>query len=703
MDLRGLNERQIEAVLETEGPVMVIAGAGSGKTRVLTYRIAQLIELGVSSRNILAVTFTNKAAQEMKDRVYTMVGDEASRLWVSTFHSMGARILREYITYLGYPRNFDIIDEDDSLAIVREVLKDLNIDPKEYRPQLVRGYISKRKNEDTINVDDNKHRVLELTYNNYQSRLLKDKVVDFDDLLVLTYRLFTEFPQVLNYYQEKFQYILVDEFQDTNTLQYKLILLLASKYQNIFIVGDQDQSIYSWRGAKVENIDYFMKDFPKCKKIILNQNYRSTQNILNVANNVISNNQNRIKKDLFSENNEGSLITFNKLSSSYEETTYIVSEIDRLLRKGYQYKDIAIFYRANSMSLVLEEAFNRNKVPYIIYGGIPFFSRREIKDIIAYLKLVINPNAQWAFKRVYCVPKRKIGKESLAKLVDFAYANEVPFMEAIALAPLSRQAMNSFMNFRTLIYEMQEEFNHLEFKDYVDFVLKKTGYLEMLQLEDDYEDRLDNIKEFKSIMANAYEYYEGTDLEKLEQLLNELALKVDTDYVPDDNSVRMMTYHQAKGLEFDVVFMMAMEDGVFPSSSSFLEPRGLEEERRVCYVGITRARKLLYLTCCDSRMLYGEVRRNRISTFISEIDAKYFNNLNKRIEKKSIKTNTTHETVRTMANKMTVTYNVGDKINHQSFGDGIIVQKDNDIITVAFGVQYGIKKLLSTHPSIRKL
>ena len=706
MDLQSLNDRQKEAVLETEGPVMVIAGAGSGKTRVLTYRIAYLIELGISANSILAVTFTNKAAQEMKDRVYNMVGDQAKKLWVSTFHSMGARILREYISYLGYPRNFEILDEDDSLSVIKDLLKALNIDSKEYPPRYVKTYISKKKNKDSVSIDENKIRVLDLLYNNYQSALMQDGVLDFDDLLLLTYRLFTEYPQVLGHYQELFQYILVDEFQDTNTLQYELIGLLAAKHKNIFIVGDQDQSIYSWRGAKVENINYFLRDYKGCKQIILNQNYRSTQNILNVANCVIKNNCNRVKKELFCENGDGALITFNRLSSSYEETTYIVSEIDRLIKNGYHYSDIAIFYRANAMSRNLEEIFNRMGVPYVIYGGVPFFSRREIKDLIAYLRLLVNPSSPWAFKRVYNVPKRGIGKETFSKLVDYAYANNLPFMEAIGGSPLPKASMERLFKFRQLIMEMKEELPNLQFKDYVDFVIRKTGYDQMLKEEgDEGEDRLDNIKEFKSIMANAYEFYEGSDIEKLESLLNELALKVDTDYEPEEDSVKMMTYHQAKGLEFDIVFMMAMEENVFPPWSCALDPKELEEERRVCYVGITRARKLLYLTCAESRMLYGETKFNRPSSFIMEIDTKYVNNLNKRIEeKKLVKKTNSNETIRQALSKAPKTsFAVGDKINHQAFGDGVIVQVANDIITVAFEMPYGIKKLLSTHPSIRKL
>ncbi len=702
MDLKSLNDRQKEAVLSTEGPVMVVAGAGSGKTRVLTYRISYLLDLGISSKNILAVTFTNKAAAEMKERVYKIVGDEASKLWVSTFHSMGARILRQHIHFLKYPVNFDIIDEDDSVSIIKEIMKNLNIDIKEYPAKYVKSYISKRKNEDTVAIDENKIRVLELVYSNYQSSLFRDGLVDFDDLLLLTYRLFVEFPNILEYYQDKFQYIMIDEFQDTNALQYKLVLLLSNKYKNIFIVGDQDQSIYSFRGAKVENINYFLRDFKNCKKIILNQNYRSTQNILTIANSVIKNNENRVKKDLFSDNGKGSLVTYNRLQSAYEENTYIVSEIDRLIRKGFRYKDIAIFYRTNSMSRNLEEIFTRMGVPYVIYGGLPFFSRKEIKDIIGYLRLMIHPNNSWAFKRVYNTPKRGIGKDTFLKLSDYAHSVDVPLIEALGGAPLTKAAQGRLMLFRQLVEDLNEEVKKIPFDHYLDFILDKTGYADMLREEgEDGKDRLDNIKEFKSIMANAYEFYEGTDIEKLEQLLNELALKVDTDYEPDEDSVRMMTYHQSKGLEFEVVFMMAMEETIFPSWSSMVNTSELEEERRVCYVGMTRAKQLLYVTCAESRMLYGETKRNRPSMFVSEMDKSIVNSL----IKKEARVVSKPKEVASFVNetKKKTVMNVGDKINHQAFGDGTIVAKDGDTITVAFQVPYGIKKLLAWHPSIKKL
>lgn len=708
MDLSLLNDKQKEAVLETEGPVMVIAGAGSGKTRVLTYRIAHLLSLGILADNILAVTFTNKAAKEMKERVYTMVGTKADKLWVSTFHAMGARILREFISYLGYSRKFDIIDEDDSIALIRDIIKDLNLDSKEFIAKHIKAYISHQKNFEEMKINENHIKVYDLVYNNYQSKLLQDNLVDFDDLLLLTYRLFTEVPHILEHYQNMFEYIMVDEFQDTNTLQYKIILLLANKKKNIFIVGDQDQSIYSWRGARVENINYFMRDFKVCKKIVLNQNYRSTQNILNVANDVISNNRNRVKKELFSNNTNGDLVTFNRLSSSYEEITYIVSEIDRLIRKGCKYQEIAIFYRTNAMSRGLEEIFTRMKIPYVIYGGLPFFSRKEIKDMIAFLKLIVNKNNAWAIKRVYNVPKRGIGKETFNKLVNYASSLGIPYMEAIGSVDLPKASKERLMKFHQLILEMNDEIKNIQFSGYIDYILEKTGYDVMLKEEGEAgEDRLENIKEFKSIMANAYEFYEGSDISKLEQLLDELSLKVDTDYEPDEDSVRMMTYHQAKGLEFDNVFMMAMEESVFPSWSSLINDYEIEEERRICYVGMTRARKRLYLTCAESRMQYGETRHNKLSRFINEVNVKYINNLAKKIEdrptkKVEVRSFNQKQTLGQTIGKNKTVYNIGDKINHISFGDGTIVSKENDVITVAFnGV--GIKKLLATHPSIRKI
>ena len=703
--LENLNENQKKAVLATEGPVMVIAGAGSGKTRVLTRRIAYLISLGIRPSNILAVTFTNKAATEMKERIALLTSEDSSRIWISTFHSMGARILRTNISYLkDYHEGYDILDEDDSLKIVKEIIKELDMDSKMFPAKFYKSLISKTKNMEALDVDEMEHEAFEKIYKKYQERLIFNNALDFDDLLLLTYEILKNNEDLRLYYQRKFEYILIDEFQDTNVLQYKLMNLLVGKKKNIFIVGDQDQSIYSFRGACVENINDFLKDYPDTKQIVLDLNYRSTKQILDVANNVIRNNKNRIPKNLYTNKKEGTKVRYKRMSSSYEETYFISNEIDRLVNNGYKYSDIAIFYRANAMSRDYEDAFIKNKIPYIIYGGLSYFQRAEVKDLIAYLKLILDIDNNWAFKRVINTPKRKIGQTSIEKIEKTALLKGLSMMDAYTFADINKPTMARITEFKNLILRMKDDIKNLEFKKYVDYILNETGYKDMLKEEgEEGLDRLDNLKEFKSIMAGADEYYFGTNDDKLRGLLDDMALKTDQDMdLSDDNKVRMMTYHQAKGLEFPIVFMVGMEQGIFPMLKSLMSSRELEEERRVCYVGISRAQKLLYLTNVEIRRRYGEINEMLPSMFIDEIDKSLLDDESEyNIKRKEeIRKNRTKEDSSNTIPKNE--YKIGDNIIHKAFGDGVVKNVDGDFIDVLFSEPYGIKSLLARHPSIIK-
>ncbi len=685
--LEKLNDSQKEAVESLSGPVMVIAGAGSGKTRVLTHRLAYLVECGVDSENILAVTFTNKAASEMKERISSLIDTEVLS-WVMTFHSMCARILRRHANILGYNRSFDILDDDDSLKVLKEVMKGLNLNTKDYNPKMYRNLISAKKNGKDIKMDIVEEQLFENVYFNYNESLKRENLMDFDDLLVLTVKLFEENIDILEYYQEKFRYIMIDEFQDTNNIQFRLVLLLGSKYKNVFIVGDEDQSIYSFRGANIGNIRSFIKHFNP-KKIVLDINYRSTQNILNVANSLIDKNQSRIKKDLKSINNNGSLIVYKNLESAYEEEMFIVRTIDELRRQGYKYSDIAILYRNNSLSRSIEETFLKLRVPYKIFGGISFFGRKEIKDMLAYLKLMIDVDNVWAFKRVINVPKRGVGNATVEKIMD-CVNNGMSLSKAIISTNIPK-----VVEFRNMIVRLSQMLEKMPITSYVDTLLSETGYKKMLEEEDD-EERLDNIKELKSVLAESEENYEGMPFEKLRETMDYLSLRTDKDdVVKGDDCVNMMTYHQAKGLEFKVVFMMALEDGIFPRN--LFDNSDIEEERRVAYVGITRAKEVLYLSSAKSRRLYGQLTFAKPSMFIREIDSKLFKGY------KPQKPAFNSKIIFDQMEKNDITYKAGDKINHQAFGDGVVVSVDGDFITVAFGVAYGIKKLLAKHPSIRKL
>lgn len=697
MDLTTLNEMQRLAVTTTEGPVMVMAGAGSGKTRVLTYRIAYLIEsLGINPYNILAVTFTNKAANEMKERVENLLGMNVKNLWISTFHSFCARFLRREIRVLGRYRNdFIIIDEDDALKILKEEMKDkdFSLNPKD-----AMGLISLIKNDESLPMMDSFGRdELDKIYSLYQEHLIRENLLDFDDLISLTVYILDEYLPIRDKYAEMFNYIMIDEFQDTNRLQYRLVNLLASVTKNVFIVGDINQSIYSFRGARVENVNSFKKTYnPTIIK--LEKNYRSTSMILNIANDIISKNKSFINMQLYTDNEEGRKAEFYQADSNFGEVLHIVSEIKKLKALGYNYNDMAILYRMNSLSLNFENEFVKHNIPYIIYGGVGYYSRKEIKDIIAYLRLMVDPTDDFSFKRIVNVPKRKIGDKVVENLTTISLNRGISLFEAIDYSN-----NNLLINFKKLILDLQEDLRSVSLNYLIDKILEKTLYLQMLEQAEE-EDRIDNVMELKSIMKDIMESYEGENVDKLKSFLLDLALRTDVDNINEtDDKVRLMTFHQAKGLEYKVVFMPAMEQGIFPSYRSMGTPSELEEERRVCYVGVTRAMERLYFSIALQRRMYGQDNRGFPSEFLKSIgkDKLIEGGYNIRSSVTPINKPTKPSTIK--STQKGLGFDVGTKIMHKIFGKGVVVKVEGSKITVAFGKEYGIKVLMADHPSITRI
>ena len=627
-----LNDKQYEAVVNTEGANLVIAGAGSGKTKVLTHKIAYLIdEKNVKPWDILAITFTNKAANEMKQRVENLVGEIARDMWIGTFHSICVKILRKFIDRLGYERSFIIFDTSDQKSLMKQVLKAKNVDDKMFSEKSVLYEISNAKNEMLepdqyalrTNGDYRKEVIAEL-YASYQKKLKENNALDFDDIINLTIKILEENKDVLDYYVEKFKYILVDEYQDTNKAQFRLISLLASKYGNITVVGDNDQGIYKFRGADITNILNFEKDFPGSRIIKLEQNYRCTQNILNVANEVIKNNQNKYEKKLWTKNDEGNLPKVYRGQTEYDEANYVVDQIEHLkISEHYNYKDFAILYRMNSQSRSLEDVLRREDIPYKIVGGLKFYERKEIKDIIAYLRLIHNTNDNLSLIRVINEPKRGIGKTSIDNVEQIATSNGVSMYEVIKRCDefgLNRISAKS-REFVNTIEELRQIKDNIKISELIKQVLQQTGYTAALELEntDEAESRLQNLDEFLTV---AIEFEEQIADNSLGEFLEGITLSSDIDEMEDsDESVTLMTLHSAKGLEFPVVFIVGMEDGIFPSYKSIGEDEELEEERRLCYVGITRAKHLLYLTCARQRTIFGSTSHNMPSRFINEISA----------------------------------------------------------------------------------
>ncbi len=712
MDLfEGLNPAQRQAVETTEGPVMVMAGAGSGKTKVLTTRIAHIIKnLCIPAYSILAVTFTNKAANEMKERIGRMLDIDTRNMWISTFHSFCSRVLRYEIDALPpYSNKFTIIDDEDSLRLVKEIMKEEQID--RYKPKDIRNLISKSKNFVNFKIEDPDLNDCYLLVNRlYEQKCINDNLLDFDDLIIKTIELFKKNPHVLERYQYKFQYILVDEFQDTNTLQYNLMYMLASRHHNIFVVGDDFQSIYSFRGAMIENIHRFKNDYLEHKLILLEQNYRSTKEILDLANCVIDKNPNQIKKVMYSSDKTGQMPFYFTADSSHAEVMFVIDKIRELVASGEDYKNIAILYRANYISRNFEETLVRYQIPYTMYGGLSFFQRKEIKDLVAYLRLMTNYFDDFSFKRIVNEPKRKIGNSMIDKLSVIALDKKLSLFEAIDFMEGSSASITALKAFKSMIISLEACIESSNLKDLVDIVIEETGYLEMLKNDmDTYHDRYSNLKEFRTVLKEADEFYEGTNKDKLELLLQDLSLRTNNDDEKNDKGVILSTYHQVKGLEFNNVFMVAMEEEIFPSVNSVLSSE-LEEERRVCYVGITRAKNKLYITNCRSRFLFGCHRALQPSRFIKEMDAVLFKNITKGYSEFGSPSTTRSKLEvfdrtkeKSVPQREKLEFAVGDKIAHKAFGDGLVVAVKGEIISVAFKAPFGIKHLMGNHPAIAKI
>lgn len=732
--VNGLNPEQKKAVQTTNGPLLIMAGAGSGKTRVLTHRIAYLmVEKDVAPWSILAITFTNKAAREMKERIGKLLGPDAENIWISTFHSMCVRILRRDIDRIGYSRNFSILDSTDQQSVIKQILKDLNIDSKQYDYRALQSAISSAKNE-LINSDEYSKtaagpygKVVSNVYNDYEKRLRKNQALDFDDLIMKTILLFERVPEVLNYYQRKFQYIHVDEYQDTNRAQYMLVKLMASRFKNLCVVGDSDQSIYRWRGADIANILSFEKDYPNANVIFLEQNYRSTKRILQAANEVISNNSNRKPKKLWTENFEGNKIQYYNADNEQAEAAFVVGKILELKKENKSLKDIAVLYRTNAQSRVMEEYLLKSNLSYTIVGGVKFYDRKEIKDILAYLRLISNPHDDISLRRIINVPKRGIGSTSLDKIADFALMQDTSMFDAlenIDLIGLSPKIRKASMEFTELIKGYTNMQEYLSVTELVEEVLEKSGYRDMLKAEKSLESqsRLENLDEFLSVTQN---FEKVSEDKSLVAFLTDLALVADIDQLDKEElpqeHITLMTLHSAKGLEFPVVFLLGMEEGVFPHSRSLMDDEEMEEERRLAYVGITRAEQELYLTNAQMRTLFGRTNLHPVSRFISEIPEDLLVNLRAEERKKmtsmqsnrggfssrraAVASQPVKSPVNTGGSKFD--WSVGDKVQHKKWGTGTVVsvkgEGDKKELDIAFPSPTGIKRLLAAFAPIEKV
>jgi len=710
-----LNPEQQEAVRTTEGPLLIMAGAGSGKTRVLTHRIAYLMaEKHVAPWNILAITFTNKAAREMKERVQALVGGAAEDIWISTFHSMCVRILRRDVDRIGINRNFSILDTTDQLSVIKHILSEKNIDPKKFDPRAILGTISSAKNELLSPEQFAKkagsyyEKIASDVYTEYQHRLLRNHALDFDDLIMTTVHLFERVPEVLEHYQYKFQYIHIDEYQDTNKAQYRLVKMLAEKLQNICVVGDSDQSIYRWRGADIQNILSFENDYPKAKVILLEQNYRSTKRILQAANEVIKNNYNRKPKKLWTENPEGKKIVYYDAMSEADEAQFVVGKIKEYVESGKRrYADFAVLYRTNAQSRMIEEMLLKANIPYKIVGGLKFYDRKEIKDLLAYLRLIANPNDDISFTRIINVPKRGIGASSLEKISRYATENGISLFQALGELEeigLSARIAAPLNEFRRQIEHWGQMQEFLSVTELVEDVLEKSGYRDMLRAEKTLEaqSRLENIDEFLSVTK----HFENVNEDKsLIAFLTDLALVADIDQLnaPEDKeneAVVLMTLHSAKGLEFPVVFLIGMEEGIFPHSRSLDNEEEMEEERRLAYVGITRAEEELFMTSAQMRTLFGRTMINPLSRFVMEIPDELVEQVHKKAWTPKA---ATARTVTATAKD----WKVGDKVEHKKWGIGTIVsvrgEGDDLELDVAFPSPTGIKRLLAQFAPITKV
>lgn len=699
MNIDNLNDKQKEAVLYNDGPLLIIAGAGAGKTKTLTTKIAYLIEEKYATPyNVLAITFTNKAAKEMKDRLYAMLGDVAKKIQVSTFHSFGLKLLRENFELLGYDRNFVIMDSDDSLTVVKKIIKDLGYDPKVYNPKAIRNKISSCKNEmisakayERYAVSDYEQ-VIHKIYEKYEDKLYRNNSVDFDDLLLLPIKLFKENPDVLERYQDLYQYILIDEYQDTNQAQYILTKLISEKNRRITCVGDDSQSIYSFRGANYKNILNFEKDYPDAKTILLEQNYRSTSTILDAANQVIKNNSQRKDKKLWTDRGQGEKIKYYRAYNERDEAQYVIRKIKELVNRGTEYKDIAILYRTNAQSRVVEEEMLKENLPYRVIGSFYFYSRKEIKDLIAYLRLIHNSKDNISLLRVINTPKRGIGLKTIENLTSKTDEEGISIYDAIN--------SGKELEFKNTIEKLKIVAEDLTLTELIDKVLDASGMKKELESEQSLEAevRLENLEEFKSI-TKAFEEKEG--LISLEDFLLEISLISDVEeYKDDPNRISLMTVHSVKGLEFDNVFVIGMEEGIFPHMNSLMENMALEEERRLCYVAITRAKDNLHLVNARHRTLFGKEQVNPVSRFMSEINSELLetNVKEEELPKKEEKIDKTE-----MFREEEVDYKVGDYVYHETFGTGKVVEVTSTLVSVAFKHPHGIKKLMKNHKKLSKV
>lgn len=742
--INSLNDSQKEAVLKTEGPLLLLAGAGSGKTRVLTHRIAYLIQKGVSPFNILAITFTNKAAREMRERVenITNLGKE---VWVSTFHSTCVKILRRDIHKIGYTNQFTIYDAEDSEKVIKEICKEFKINDEILPPKSIIFEISNQKDKlidattYSQNVNDFRKKMIADVYIAYENRLKSNNALDFDDIILKTVQLFASNIDVLEKYQERFKYIMVDEYQDTSTCQYTLIKLLANKYQNICVVGDDDQSIYGWRGADINNILNFEKDFENTTVIKLEQNYRSTKIILNTANEVIKNNFGRKDKTLWTQNIDGELITYNKCNSDKEEASFIAKTIMENFNKNNRaYKDFAILYRTNNLSRLVEECLVKNSIPYKLYGGVNFYGRKEIKDVISYLKVLVNPNDDISLKRIINIPKRGIGETTINKINEYAVKNNISFFAALNELDninISSKTINSLLKFLNIILELMELDKNQNMADFIENVLEKTLYIEELKKEgtDEALNRIENITE---LINKAIEFEENFDNKnpadyddyqqtKLSKFLEDIALVADIDSMENsENVVTLMTLHSSKGLEFPIVFIIGFEEGIFPSYRAITSPNfsEVEEERRLLYVGITRAKEQLFITSTKTRLRNGRFVNNAVSSFFKEIPKKFLNiipqkekNNNKLTENISVDKNKTTKYKPNIPylkkdipipKNITIDFKIGDTIKHFKFGNGTVLEIEPagaDFEVKVDFENFGIKKVMANLSKLKKV
>ncbi len=736
-----LNEMQNAAMCCTEGPLLLLAGAGSGKTRVLTHRIAYLIEeMGVNPYHILAITFTNKAAGEMRERVDDIVGFGSESIWVSTFHSTCVRILRRHIDRIGYDTNFTIYDTDDQKTVMKDVCKKLEIDTKRLKEKTILGAISSAKDELISPLDyemsvmgDFTKRKLADAYKEYQAALKRNNALDFDDIIVKTVELFKCCPDVLENYQDRFQYIMVDEYQDTNTVQFEFVSALAKRNRNLCVVGDDDQSIYKFRGANIENILGFERVFPDAKVIKLEQNYRSTGNILNAANNVIGNNIGRKAKRLWTENGEGELVHFRQFQNGYEEAEFIAGDISDKVRNGASYNQFAILYRTNAQSRLFEEKFMMANIPYKLVGGINFYARKEIKDLLAYLKTVDNGQDDLAVQRIINVPKRGIGAATIAKVDQYAYEQGIHFYDALLEAeyiPGIGRSLGKLQSFTTFIQSLRSVDGYLSVTELLKRIIEETGYVKALEAEDTDESRA-RIENIDELISKTADYEEVTENPTLSGFLQEVALVADIDSVDEEKDyVLMMTFHSAKGLEFDQVYMAGMEDGLFPSYMTLTADNSddLEEERRLCYVGITRARKQLTMTAAQMRMVRGETQYNKTSRFVREIPRELVD-LGRDVEtqrrfnkpetmfggmgmgadspaKRTYPSSVFKPREFTVKKAESLDYTVGDTVRHMKFGVGVVQSisdggKDYEV-TVQFE-NAGVKRMFASFAKLKKV